>query len=281
MTTVNTRYGVFLRQYRALKKHGMLVSVPVILSEGDSWFSTPLYPNLLDCVANATRSAIFSRMEKNGDLALAMFRGANLKDIRRRLHNIPFDLLLLSAGGNDLVDSFLQGLFNGAKPMTVDDAVNRVLNTGRLEKIGEAYRRVVTVAVEARPGLKVVGHTYDYPRLMGEPARLTVEQIGLIALFKRSVGDWIGRHIRVALPEPMNQQAFARVLIDHFHDVALKPVQDAFPDHFRIVNLRGVLTEDAQWNDEMHPSREGFERLSGHYRDAIRALLPPDKRPGI
>jgi hypothetical protein len=281
MAITHTEYGKFINHYRALDRAGHLATTPMILSEGDSWFSTPLYYNLVDWLEVRAPNAVFMRMENSGDLAVDMFSGGNLRSIGSRLKAFEFDVLLLSAGGNDFVDRFLRDAFKNSAPMSAEEALERVVATGRYDEVLRAYQRMLDAAFKARPSLRVVTHSYDYPRLMGEPAQLSVEQIGLVALFKRSIGDWIARYVRHVLPTEALQLAFAKQLIDAFFERVLTPLKTQYGDRLDVVDFRGLLTQDAQWNDEMHPSGAGFERLADVFRVSMRAALPALKRAGL
>jgi len=281
MATTHTASGKFYTYYRALRRARRLDTTPVLISEGDSWFSMPLYYNLIDWLEISAREAAFLRMESSGDLATRMFRGKSLKNIERRLKEIPFDALLVSGGGNDFVAEFLKPIFRDEARLTVDQALARIRQTGRFDEVLNAYRRMIDTALAVRPNLNILGHGYDYPLLMSAPARLRVEQIGLIALLKREVGDWIGRHLQHALPDLGDQRAFARGLIDDFHDRVLQPLAGRYPGRFHFVDFRGMLSAEQDWNDEMHPTAEGFQELAGRYRETLRDLLPEAKRDAL
>lgn len=279
MATTHTEFGKFINHYRALERAGILPKTPVILSEGDSWFSTPLYYNLVDWLEVESSHALFMRMENSGDLAINIFQGGNLRTITSRLKAFEFDVLLLSAGGNDFVAEYLRDTFRNAKVMSPQDALQKVIDTGRYEEVLRAYRRVLDAAFKARPGLKIITHTYDYPRVMGQPAELTVEQLGLAAIFKRSIGDWIAKHVKKALPTDPEQREFARLMIDTFSSRVLAPLKDQYQDGLTIVEFREQLTPE-EWNDEMHPSEEGFKKLAVSLREAVGEALPFGKRGG-
>lgn len=281
MATTHTAFGKFVINVRALKRSGQLSTTPLILSEGDSWFSTPLYFNLVDWLeADAAQSA-FLRLESSGDLATRIFAGTSLRKIGQRLKEIEFDVLLISAGGNDFVDDFLRDTFAGKSTMSVAAALATVRATGRFEQVKAAYQRMIDTAIAARPSIRILAHSYDYPQRMGAPAQLTLEQIGLVALLKRSIGDWIQKNVQHVLPTEDQKRAFARGLIDEFHDSVLLPLHHAHPQHFELVDFRGQLTNQSDWNDEMHPTANAFRRLAVPLRAHLRALLPAAKQAGI
>ena len=183
MATTHTDFGRFKAHYRELARGKQLATTPLILSEGDSWFSTPLYNNIVDWLEVKASQAVFLRLEESGDLALDIFSGSSLRAMGSRLKSFEFDVLLLSAGGNDFVDKFLRETFRGAKAMSVDAAIERVVDTERFEHVHAAWRRALDTAFQSRPGLTVITHTYAYPRLLGTPAKLSPEQAGLLAIF--------------------------------------------------------------------------------------------------
>src|SRR5690606_22336615 len=127
-----------------------------------------------------------------------------------------FDLALLSAGGNDFTGAFLARTFAGQPRMSVAQAFDLVVATGRYAQVLAAYRRVVAAFVAARPRTPILAHTYDYPLALGRPGVLGVAGVGAIALLKREVGPWIAPHVAHVLPSTSDQRAFARRIIDGF-----------------------------------------------------------------
>jgi len=292
-STITTQRGEFRRIYRALqRKPDLAARTPVFFCEGDSWFSTPLSMNLLDWLVFPTpedeargvplfgAGGLFFRTEKSGDLAIDIFSERRIADLVDWYEGFDFDLVLISAGGNDFVASFLQGLFAGQSPMTPEQAFARVERSRRFEEVRGAYQRFLRAFKRVRPGTPILVHTYDYPQRMGEPARLTVANLGAAALLRDNIGPWIAPHIAHALPQVAQQKRFAALLIDGFHDNVLRPLAERaeFSGLFTFVDLRGTLRQADAWFDEMHPTGAGFHTLSLKLRRAANALLPAAKR---
>lgn len=275
-----TRRGKFRFIYRELKRRDLLKSTPIILCEGDSWFSTPLSPNMLDWLVNATpdeearmapvlgKGGLFFRAEKSGDLAINMFTRKNIKDLAKWYGRFDFDAVLISAGGNDCVDDFLKELFKDDNEMSVAEAREKVRDSGRFDEIHSAYWRFLDRFTSIKPTVPIIGHTYDYPLRLGVPGELTLRNLGVAAVFKKTVGDWISRHIKHVLPDLNDQLEFSKQLIDDFVDRVLKPLDQEFPS-FSFVDLRGSLTTKEHWFDEMHPTGEGFHILAKKMRTAV------------
>lgn len=283
MGVTHTALGNFRSQYRHLlrqKKGGKtpnVDTVPLILIEGDSWVSMPPYHDLGDHLERTT-NAVYLRMGKHGDTAADMFAPANLAKLRSRLSNFRFDLLLVSAGGNDLANALdKHRIFApGDPPTTPAKAAARVDASGLFKRLASAYKALL--AVTRGTGVHVIGHTYAYPQRMGAPTRLTVQNIGLIAVLKRQAGDWIQRHIRHVLPDEDDQREFVRLLLDAFHDqvLAAQPAAD-----FSYMDFRTTLPHAKDWNDELHPTEAAFGLLAKAMKVRIAQCLPPAKQPSL
>ena len=293
MSTNNSMHlslkGKFRDVYRLLKRHHLLDKTPVILCEGDSWFSTPLSMNLIDQLVFATpeeeaagkvffgTGGLFFRAEKSGDTALNMFTQKKVNKLSKWYKAFDFDLVLLSAGGNDFVADFIKNLFKNKPVMTVQQAAQLVIDSGQYEKVLAAYKVFINKFIEVKPNIPIIAHTYDYPVLLGKPANLTLSNIGLIALFKKKVGDWISNHVEDSLPNLNDQIEFAKQLIDNFESRVLRPLAIEFSNNFTYVDLRGTLSVDL-WFDEMHPTGSGFHKLAQKLKQPIRDKLPVNKR---
>lgn len=293
---MTTRRGEFRELYRRLKRNRpAFEATPVVFCEGDSWFSTPLAMNLLDWLVwpapdVETRGVplfgaggLFFRTEDSGDLATDMFSTRGVRDLAGWYGTFAFDLVLVSAGGNDFVDAFLQRLFKGIRATDVANAFDRVVASGRYEEVRDAYARFIQAFQAIRPATPILAHTYDYPQRMGQPAVLTLGNIGAAALLKQGMGPWIGNRIAHVLPDAADQRLFARRLIDGFVERVLVPLRDdpGTGRVFDFIDLRGSLPNASQWFDEMHPTGAGFAELATKYRRGMRAKLSITLGPSV
>jgi hypothetical protein len=265
---------------------------PCLLFWGDSWFSTPLYPNL-------ARQSI-RRMDgmcvlvgKPGALASELFTPSTNRNIAQRLKAGPFDQLCLSAGGNDSLSDRLKPVFadwfgSGARPKIDADAAFAILRAspvfGRIKARYEALLAALAPVFKARPSFRVVAHTYAPLRRIGVPGDLTTANIGLIALLKDDVGPWLWGVMQRVLPDKAEGKRFAdHLLTDGFRDLVLQPLRDAHGGLFDYADFTGVaaMQDDALWYDEIHPTGEGFALLASHLTARIRANLPEAKRDAV
>lgn len=300
-STSLTRRGLFRQIYRGMDRKGLLATTPVIFCEGDSWFSTPLAMNLLDWIVSPApqdeeagvpllgKGGLFFRAEHSGDHASrnakqpkrSMFVKSNIDDLIGWFRNFDFDLVLLSAGGNDFVDEYLRKTFAGKEGLSVAGAMKVVKESGKYDAVRDAYRLFVGRFAAVKPDMRFLTHTYAYPIRIGEKGPLTVGNVGVAAALKKSVGPWIGPHIQGAIADNGDRsqhRLFARQLIDGFEREVLREVKSEFRGIFDYVDLREVLPQPEDWFDEMHPTETGFHRLATLFRTEMINKLPAKKR---
>ncbi len=263
VSEVRPRQAVFAASIKQFPKR------LVILTEGDSWFSYPLNANLADYVEMMNDFSILT-LEHNGDEARDILGPGSeqLRKLRYYLRNYPVDVLLVSAGGNDLVSRelsrFLDKKVNGH---TWQSAVKLARLTTVLDDIVAAYSRLLDARDALRPGCVIVAHSYCYFRPDGRKAT------GPFGLLK--AGPWM-RPVLVAkgIDPDTEGRDVARHLIDELH-ARLASLAAVRPG-FHVVDMRAALPNDnAHWADEIHPSGTGFRKLAEDFwRPMLRTQFP-------
>ena len=254
-----------------------------VLSEGDSWFSYPLIgSNLMDHLVVKFGGAVnYFRLESSGHTATDMFSDCDsgqLEDLADLVKTFSVPLVLISAGGNDIVGEDLQNLLINA---TQPDDVNTLLTSpnlqARFDEVKQAYQRMIDCLLVANSNIRILAHSYDYPLVSGQAAPINVNSIGLIAPlvnFLGDIGPWIKPYLEAkGLTDTAAQQQFADGLIDNFHDNILVPLKNQ-NSAFDFVDMRGTLQKNINfWNDEIHPTSAGFAQLAEVFWDALEPLL--------
>jgi hypothetical protein len=241
----------------------------VIVSEGDSWFSYPLTANLADHVEMMNDFSML-RLEHNGDQAREILDGGSgqLRKLRHYLKNYPVDLLMMSAGGNDLVARELGRMLDKkAAGATWQSAVKLAVLTTVLDDIVAAYSRLLDARDALRPRCVVVAHSYCYFQPTGRKAT------GPFGLLKS--GPWMRPVLSARGIDPDTEgREVARLLVDELH--ARLAALAASRPRFQLVDMRAALpVDDVHWADEIHPSGTGFRRLAENYwRPLLRAQFP-------
>ena len=276
------------RQRRAIEDQ--LRTRPALLYWGDSWFSTPLYLNLARQSA-AGIDGIGMLIGRPGATAAQLFSAGEVHRVVARVRGNPFDLLCLSAGGNDALGTRLERAFapgqGGGRPrLTAAQAFDELARLRFFAPIEAAYRGLLDALAgvhQARPAFRVVGHGYAPLRRIGVPGDLTTTNIGLVALLKDDVGPWLWRPMQAVVGNKTQARAFAALMLEAgFRDGVLASLARDYP-FFRHADFTTVpaMHDDAAWYDEIHPTEAGFAALAAEYNAELRRALPVAKRAGI
>lgn len=224
---------------------------PVLVSEGDSWFQYPL--RLVDTIDHLTRDYAILSLDAAGDTLQNMFdEGEYLGAIQ----GTKASVFLFSGGGNDV----LGGGNLSAHLRDFDPSLSpadHILPSYRdvLDHAIALYDRIFR-AVEDAPGdVLTLCHGYDRPVPNG--------------------GKWLGRPMRErGIPDGDFQKAVTDTMVERFN-ARLKKLADGFP-RVEYIDLRGVVGGDpARWDDELHPTSEGYADVAARFRAAIDQKAAP------
>jgi hypothetical protein len=269
-----------------------LASRPAVLYWGDSWFSTPLYPNLGRHSAWRI-DGLRMIVGKPGAQAAELMTARRLDSLIDRLRGNPFDLLVVSAGGNDALSDRLKKVF---KPwmrgnpgrLTAADAFELLMEDGLFERIAGRYRlllqKVEKKVLPKRPQFRVVSHGYAPLIRIGAKGELTIPNIGLIAILKNDVGPWLYGPMERVLIDPNEAKPFADLLLgEGFRKQVLEAIADEFPGLFSFADFSTVaaLDDPLNWYDEIHPTGDGFAAAAVRLNESLRQALPAAKRAAV
>lgn len=154
------------------------------LAEGDSWFTLAALPggNLLQELELADSSLVISTAYPGDTLShIVDWRGnvpfVNL--LSRKNFAYAWDCILLSAGGNDLIDAALASDGILRRPMIDPASAEDCIDAANLGVFERYLRLNLESVVELRDapkspnqGIPIVIHTYDYPTARPAPARV-------------------------------------------------------------------------------------------------------------
>jgi len=236
----------------------------VIISEGDSWFSFPIHANTIDDLDEMAKHKIsLLRLEESGDRALRIMGGSQKAKLANFLHHYPVQALLFSGGGNDVVGEDLLPLLNDRQEgMSWQDCINEDTTKSRFDALRSAYLDLVHLRNENRPDCKIYIHGYDWaiPSWHGT------------SLWGIKVGPWIKQYmVQKHITDPGDQKAIIHELLKRFNAM-LDDLAAQNPNMVRVETL-GTLAEN-EWNDELHPSRKGFQKIAGKLREKLHLQFP-------
>ena len=251
-----------------LKKLSSSPSRRGIVTEGDSWFAFPLAsrPNVISkLVKRLGNKAAWLRLEANGDEARSMLSGEQWEKLYRVFTSTNFrcDMILLSAGGNDIVGRCLLPLLKQKEPwMTWRDCIQEFRVENRLNQIEGAYHELLALRDEFQPNAWVFAHDYDRVVPVNRPIRL----------WPFKIGPWMYPYLLTRqISEPSDQIAIMDYLLDAFAS-RLRKIEQMY-SRFYYVKTQGTLTVE-EWGDEIHPTDEGFTKISEKIRAAIVEIYP-------
>jgi len=238
------------------------------LAEGDSWFShnaMPASANLLQQI-RLPQSAIVLTLAQPGDTIRHMGAIAHNPLLARYLADRNFasnwDAILLSGGGNDLIDAVNDIIVagGGTAPASWIDAAALART---LEVIVQGYATIVATRDapgSASAGKPIVVHTYDYPTPNNAPA---------LFLGAPAAGPWFWRRFEaLRLADPRLLAAITDHVLDRLAETLLG-LASRFAN-FKVVNTRGTLVRAAagatgnsnDWLNEIHPNSGGYRKIA-------------------
>jgi hypothetical protein len=115
------------------------------------------------------------------------------------------------------------------------------------------YRQILDRVKADFPGVKVFTHSYDYalPR-------------------KGRKGKWLGSAMeKHGLVEAAEQRGCIKFVIDRFTDELKKICSEYSGMAFYVT--RHVNVGEMQWDDEIHPTNEGFAVAAANFHAALKA----------
>lgn len=263
-----------------------------ILAQGDSWFAFPLPVigaprNLVEAIATR-KPTVAIDLAIVGDTAENMAQGDRFAQFHAILAGgggedpIPVAAILLSAGGNDLIDriaDLVGTVTRGLKRAAREEAHRRVLHevtSGAATPIYEdviAHLRTLLAAREGGPSARapVILHGYAHVTPRDAPA----------LRFPIKVGPWIWKRLApLGYTQPEQQEIAARV-IDEFNRRLAGLRDEANGVHvldFRALQAPGGplpvadpawLEPTAYWHDEIHLNADGWSCVASRTYDGL------------
>jgi hypothetical protein len=257
---------------KAVVKHP---DAPRALCFGDSWFQYPPHPTDLNKqISRMFRKSLFLREGVAGRDS-AMWKAA-LPRIQDQIATYRFDAILLSTGGNDIVgDEMKEFVKQATQPQSPGTAPwgeipEPVFRHIRLELFEQALQyaiKDIKAVVQCRDFFslqsRVYLHTYDYIWPSGIGYKL--------GPFK--IKPWVKPHLDgVGLTDPKQQRIVTGWLIDQFtRELRAFVSQRA---NMVLIDSRGALKTQQQWQNEIHPTARGFETIARRFwKPALTGVL--------
>lgn len=252
-------------RYRKRRRTGRFT---IALSEGDSWFDYPMYPNLVDLVDEEARLAV-RRLEISGDTVVNMVGQYPTWDGLDALIEVASEeapeIILFSGGGNDIVGTGdIEGMFG---PYRDGAPLEYYIETERwkrkIEYLRDAYE---VLAAQLGPIAPIFAHGYDFIVPAWKPVRYDGINI--------HVGPWVIPEMeKNEIRDPDLQRSIGKLMIDRFNAMLQDVAMQAAP-FFVHIDLRGTLDPDTDWQNEIHPTEHGFQKIAAEFTRQLQAKTP-------
>jgi lysophospholipase L1-like esterase len=270
---------------------------PVLLAEGDSWFTLGAIPahNMLESLDFPTWGAVIN-LAHPGDTVSAMERALKTGTAQRRidvwasefgnwiadLAAYPLSAILLSGGGDDLIEAFPHLLkapcnYAAIDPHNCIEALD-LDALARFDRFVAANFTGIVDFVRTHGGpnahVPIFCHTYDFPTPNDAPATILGARVGSAWMYPRLVE----RNVPPALWGPLAEVLLRRLAaqlksldLEDFHVVnTLDTIVRAHP---------GAHGESGDWDNEIHPNRAGYKKLARKIAKAIADELGLQEKP--
>jgi hypothetical protein len=238
---------------------------PVLVAEGDSWFDYP-WTDVLRILEDTYSYTVESVASKGDRIEEMAYGGGQLEELTRRLERlfqrnaIPH-AILISGGGNDVAGAEFGMLLNHAN--SAAPGLNESVMQGVIDqRVRLAYITMLSsishvCAQHGHPGIPILVHGYDYPVPDGR---------GFLGGWGFFPGPWLEPGFREkGYMGLARRKQLARQLIDRFNSMLAAVVALPELSHVKYVDLRNTLSTDVDykrwWDNELHPTRLGFERV--------------------
>ncbi|WP_326537080.1 SGNH/GDSL hydrolase family protein [Pseudorhodoferax sp.] len=239
-----------------------------VFAEGDSWFDypVPLFGGgVIPRLENRLGVPILN-MAKAGDETRFMLGVKQRQLIARQLADgcpdgQPWDLMLFSGGGNDIVDEPLALWLN---PYDAKKPAKQLLNQARfgtaLAMVQAAYEDLIALRDRLSPGTHLTFHGYDFPIPDGR---------GICHL-----GPWLKPAFDLH-GYPADLLVSTAVVKEMLTRFAAMLAALATRRGVSFINAQGTLSPvKSSWHNELHPSKAGFNRMADRFQAEIQALFP-------
>lgn len=260
-----------------------------LIAEGDSWFSAGGLPssNVLNEMRFPRWTQIFN-VAKPGDTIKNMSdiaaNPAFKKYVATKNFGYAFHGLLLSGGGNDLIDA-AHRIIVPKRPGGSADDPNSYIDPKALKKtlqeVVDGIRTLHTLwnsKASHSAGRPIFMHTYDYATPRNAPSVFVFGGMKLSGpwLYKAVVGLKLPIELQVRICDVL-----FNALADELRSLDCEEAGTAALSNLHVVDTRDTLVRanptevgnSNDWLNEIHPNIGGYRKIAARYAERVASVL--------
>ncbi|HYF15697.1 MAG TPA: hypothetical protein VD971_11570 [Phycisphaerales bacterium] len=244
-----------------------------LLAEGDSWFDYPArggvaLPGVIDegvipeLQSMLSGKARILNLAHYGDEIRGMMSCGQQERLREALVDRSlgtFDAILISGGGNDIAGDQFSLWLNKFEGQSWQQAMHNTRFENVLDIVRIGFEELVALRNELAPQAWIFANAYDLPRVSGR---------GVCGQ-----GPWLKPSLEFrGWKNPDDQFNIVSDMLRRFRDAVASFASTG--NRFVVVETQGTLDPDTEWANEIHPTKAGFRKVAGRFRDALAQVFP-------
>jgi len=255
--------------------------LPILVSEGDSWFQFPFL--VKEVVDRLKDDYLIWSVGAAGDTAENMVFGPirrrkteYMKALKKQQNSVRG--FMFSAAGNDIIgqdpDTGRPVLLDLIKPFNgnendIEGHINMPLLEERLAFLKRAYEKVIgDVRADAafhRLPIFIHGYDYAFPYPWHDDPRRPIHA---------SKNEWLGQPLdQRGIHNREQRRNIIRFMIDRLYDMLGTLSQDSLEKQVWLVDCREAMPEVDDWIDEIHGTSKGFKKVAKRFKSVIEEAL--------
>ena len=271
---VGNGFARLRRRLQFLRRKNNGSTLPVIVSEGDSWFQFPFL--VKDIIDQLKDHYLIWSIGAAGDTALNMVKNSlgrgkteYLNELLKKRDEVQG--FLFSGAGNDIIGQnpetnepvLLELLrdFNG-NYHNINGHINHQILDEKLDFLGEVYQQLINTirATSEFENLPIFIHGYDYP--FPYPWGDNDPRNPVHA----AKDEWLGKPF--AQRNIMDQNLRRKIikhLIDSLYERLKNVAGNSQTTGVWLIDCRGSMPNVEDWIDEIHGTSKGFEKVASRF----------------